>query len=320
MIAELKGTIGYVVKWIQYWHLNTTPIERVFSRFSPRLPSLSGDLLTYQIRQGGDVYTIQMPRSRTFDSYMEFSEGEGGDHDRISYELTPISDLQHAIVTMTTASEVDTELPSEWQRYILDFLDLLSSTREISYRSDVIESSIKVRIPMLGSLIHGMMKIEIIDNLGITVGIDIHFNYGRLHTQGVTINTDPRFNQPLKLTYNNGVLEYPLMSWDDIIKCSRVKYSQKYMLEILYKRLKTDGVIDGRTYPPELQDRQDYWRHKIEGYRRGDGLYYIVSPDKEGTVSRQITVDFTNKTYCSDNETFSRFLMTIKGYSKCIQI
>lgn len=309
MNPNLKATVLDLVQWIVV--VNDDAIEGIVDRFPPRSQLLSDDLPTYQVRHDGEIYHIKMPRSRTFDAFLEFSEG--GDEDMITYELTPISDLQEAIKSIMTDYS---ELPTAYQRYILDYLDLRSSTYETSYdhRCWLKGSSVRVDLSMIGTLFHGPMEIDIFQrrlfDSVVDTKVNIQFKYGRLASVSIP--------ETLKLTYNNGDLEYPLKSWKDIISDINERYSSDYMLRIIYKRLEADGIIDGDEYMPFLRDQDPY----MVGYRHPRmEVYYLILLNKDTDPLPIIYVNFETR-ICKTILTLTRdyIMNSMNAYNKCIRI
>lgn len=332
-LVEMSNIMD-LVRWVEY--RNKSPIEDIVRRLPPRSHVMIGDIDTefYEIKRDNRVYDVKMPRSRTFDAFLEFSNGDGGDQDMVTYELTPISDLQDAIKSIMI-TDADSELPSDYHRYILDYLDLRPSTCEFSHihhpQSSWVrrDSLVKVNCSEIGTMYHGLTTIKIVRytvfNGDQTTRIDLDFNYGRVQSVLISPIAPKDLSPPiptdttLKLTYNNGELQYPLKPWSEIIGYIYGRYSDDYMLELIYKRLEADGLISGGDYRLPPDENRDF---HILGYRHYDNRYSIMVKSKN-VVQKWVTwiqVDYNERSYRMTM--VPKEIAILKGYDDdiCIDI
>lgn len=293
------------------------------------LSPVTGDTSYVQIRQGDRRHIVLMPESRTFNAYQEYAEsrpdpdGDSDSYPEYEYELTSIEDLRRAIHQVI---EPGNEFPDEQSRYILDFLDLKPTLYQIldfdprDTMGNLIP--VKVELSVLGSLYHGLFTVNL---NGVTL-VKLNFNYGRLHTDYKNpaisvIGLGPRSTElPFRIDYNHGVLCHRLQTWDEIYESvyQTRYYTRDDLCQIIYDRLKTDRVLDGKEYTSRSETKVLAWKG-MKGSITCPNMYTIfLSKDK--IYVRRIYVNFVDWTVEVDQltGTYTKSLLSYVTRKPCV--
>lgn len=273
-IKPIYGSVLYSRQTIQ-------PIHDLKSK----LCSLDIDptsMVTYKVCQGQGsgtkVYDVTMPRSKTFDMYLDSGTATStprrssrlaarAHRTVVYYDLSPIDELLDTITAITNS---DSEIPlSDRQLYILGFLDLIPTsyqTQPAYIRATFTDNNlIEITLSATGKILHGITTITY-----TTVGLHTHitrailrlnFNYGRVKELTVHhIQASPYILPDNKIEtftyctkYRGGlpVQTQPVKTWEEIFDMvydywnDEYRWSHLYMT--VYRRLTEDGVIDGLT-------------------------------------------------------------------------
>lgn len=252
---ELIDFIKPIYRSVIYGKPDVLPIQGLKSK----LCSLDMDpmsMVTYKVMQDSKIYDVIMPRSKTFDLYLEFPGS-----DDIIYGLSPVEELLDTICAIQS-NNPDPDL-SDKQRYILGFLDLahtsyqtqpLHQYNDLSMITDVSYNLIEITLSATGKILHGVTTITYtrIDWYSSKEFVQLNFNYGRVVEFKDHLYTITGHKYTTCIKYRNGLpLNLPVKTWNEIFDMfygwPNYGYNYRYAYMIVYQRLTEDGVIDGLT-------------------------------------------------------------------------